>query len=166
MRREGGIVFVSGFLSKRCSLEPMCSPHTPSAASSSKWESLGVSNGTPTSSMLRACSSARWGAKMVAWRSQMPNTLSHFTDKKNDKSYVIEHFIDSERSKFEFAEEKRTIWDRILLIRRTRIAGKRQGEGMKSTTKQVGYRRIPLVNATVQGTHGRDKWVIEIITCI
>lgn len=42
MRGEGGIVFVSGFLSKRCSLEPLYSPHTPSAASSSKQRFLGV----------------------------------------------------------------------------------------------------------------------------
>ncbi|PTB58379.1 hypothetical protein M431DRAFT_363292 [Trichoderma harzianum CBS 226.95] len=104
--------------------------------------------------MLCACSSGRWGAKMVAWKSQMPNTLSHFTDKKNDKSYVIEDIIDSEKSEFEFAEEERTIWDRILPIRRTRMVGRRRSGGMKSTTKQVGYGKIPLVNATTQGNDG------------
>lgn len=97
----------------------------------------------------------------------MPNTLSHFADKKKDKSYIIEDIIDSKRSKFEFAEEKRRMRDRILPIRRTRMVGRRRGEGDKEhyetgrmwedSARQCNYPRHLRLRST---------WVIDIITCI
>ncbi|KAL7785385.1 hypothetical protein V8C43DRAFT_291276 [Trichoderma afarasin] len=114
----------------------------PTAKPSNKFNALGIP--------LAAGGVRKWlpGSLKCRTHSRMSPT------KQNDKPYVIKDIIDSERSKFEFVEEKRTIWDRILPIRRTRMVGRMRGGGMKSTTKQVGYGKIPLVNATTQGNNG------------
>lgn len=47
-----------------------------------------------------------WGAKLVAWRDQVTETPSHFTDIDNERSYLVEKLSGFKQSKFDTPEAK------------------------------------------------------------
>ncbi|KAI4214502.1 MAG: hypothetical protein LQ351_002919 [Letrouitia transgressa] len=47
-----------------------------------------------------------WGGKLVTWRDQISDTLSHFTDIDNDKSVIVEKLSSFRQSKFDSPKSK------------------------------------------------------------
>ncbi|QYT03506.1 Metallophosphoesterase domain-containing protein [Trichoderma simmonsii] len=98
-----------------------------------------------------------WGAKMVAWRPQISDMPSHFTDIDNDKSYVIENMISLNGSKFESAEE--------MKVREDRMNGCKERGYCEQEWTDYNTRGMTLfVNAAVSGNNGSNQlpWVVDI----
>ncbi|KKP00954.1 hypothetical protein THAR02_06926 [Trichoderma harzianum] len=98
-----------------------------------------------------------WGAKMVAWRPQISDMPSHFTDIDNDKSYVIENMISLNGSKFESAEEMKAREDRMN-------GCNERGYCEQECTDYNTLGMTLFVNAAVSGNNGSNQlpWVVDI----
>lgn len=102
-----------------------------------------------------------WGAKLVAWRSQISDTPSHFTDIDNDKSCVIENLSTLKGSKFESSEERTSREERIAGYR---IRGHCRTSHCRDDVRSLGPGETLFVNAAVKGHERLDQlpWIVEI----
>lgn len=104
-----------------------------------------------------------WGAKMVAWRPNLPSdpSVSHFNAIDNEKSLLIESLATLRGSKFESEEAKELRMDRISRYERQ---GYRDTSHCYSDEQPLCPGKTLFVNAANKGTNGLDQlpWLLHV----
>lgn len=100
-----------------------------------------------------------WGAKLVTWRSDIPDDASHFNSIDNDRSHVVESLTRRRGFKFETAEEAQMRMEKINQYKQQGYCDIRRGG-------KIALRpgRTLFVNAAMKGERELDQfpWLIEI----
>ncbi|KAI1635787.1 ser/Thr protein phosphatase family protein [Biscogniauxia mediterranea] len=104
-----------------------------------------------------------WGAKLVAWRSQVSEQPSHFTDIDNSKSKVIEKLSNITETKYDTTD---TRLEKLETARRLVQKGYRSTSHCEGDDAPLEWKAHTLfVNAAAQGLEGllfQPPWLVQL----
>ncbi|CAK4030032.1 ser Thr phosphatase family [Lecanosticta acicola] len=100
---------------------------------------------------------AQWGAKMITWKSELHEPVSHFTAIDNDRSVVVETLAGVHAKKYDSAD---------VVEEKTKKAAKLEREGCCKIeeTPEPGKQTL-FVNAAIEGTEEHPHqvpWIVQI----